>query len=134
MQRLIGDHAPEFTEVGVTMAQAKLLYLVVAAGELRMSELASRLGVSMSTVSGAIERLVDTGLIVRQTDPADRRQVIAVATPAGADVLERMRELSTRQMRELLERVSADDLVIVERSIDILAGALSAGQRGDTAP
>ena len=40
MQRLISDHAPEFTEVGVTMAQAKVLYVVLAAGHLRMSELA----------------------------------------------------------------------------------------------
>ena len=47
MQRLISDHAPEFTEVGVTMAQAKVLYVVLAAGHLRMSELASRLGVEV---------------------------------------------------------------------------------------
>ena len=37
MQRLISDHAPEFTEVGVTMAQAKVLYVVLAAGHLRLS-------------------------------------------------------------------------------------------------
>ena len=31
MQRLIAGHASEFTEVGVTMAQAKVLYVVLAA-------------------------------------------------------------------------------------------------------
>jgi hypothetical protein len=45
MHRLIADHATDFTEVGITMSQAKVLYVVMAAGELRMSELAARLGI-----------------------------------------------------------------------------------------
>ena len=37
MQRLADSHAPEFLEIDVTMPQAKLLYLLGAAGELHMS-------------------------------------------------------------------------------------------------
>ena len=43
-QRLMAVHAPEFTALDMTMAQAKLLYVVTAAGELSMSEIAQRLG------------------------------------------------------------------------------------------
>jgi DNA-binding MarR family transcriptional regulator len=79
MNRLIGAHAPEFTEAGVTMAQAKVLYVVMAAGELRMSELAARLGVSSSSASGLADRLVELGLLRRHDDPDDRRQVMVAA-------------------------------------------------------
>jgi len=124
MHRLIEGHAPEFTEVGVTMAQAKVLYVVAAAGELRMSELASRLGVGMSAASEQVDRLVDLGFLTRRSDAADRRQVVVTTTPAAVELLERFRELNQRQLRELLERLDADELAVVDRSIEIFANAM----------
>ena len=102
MQRLADSHAPEFLEIDVTMPQAKLLYLLGALGDLHMSELVARLGVSLSTVSGLVDRIVDHGLATRREDPADRRQVVVGLTPAGPAFIDRFRELNARQMRELL--------------------------------
>jgi DNA-binding MarR family transcriptional regulator len=124
MHRLIEGHAPEFTEVGVTMAQAKVLYVVTAAGEIRMSELATRLGVGMSAASEQVDRLVDLGLLRRHSDEVDRRQVVMTTTPAAIELLERFRELNQRQLRELLVRLDAAELGVVDRSIEILAGAI----------
>ena len=120
---MLAGHATEFTEVGVTMAQAKVLYVVAAADTLRMSELSARLGVSMSTASGVVDRLVELGLLERRADAADRRQVIVARTEAGLDELERMRELNHHQMRTLLERLSDEELAAVERAISILDAA-----------
>ncbi|HYM83028.1 MAG TPA: MarR family transcriptional regulator, partial [Candidatus Dormibacteraeota bacterium] len=61
MDRVTLMHAPEFIEVAITMPQAKTLYLIGAARELHMSELVTGLGVSLSTVSGLVDRLVDAG-------------------------------------------------------------------------
>jgi DNA-binding MarR family transcriptional regulator len=127
MHRMVAGHATEFAEVGVTMAQAKVLYVVAAAETLRMSELASRLGVSMSTASGVVDRLVELGLLERRADAADRRQVIVALTAAGADTLERMRELNHHQMRTLLERLSDPELAAIERAISILDAAAMPG-------
>jgi len=124
MNRLIGAHAPEFTEVGVTMAQAKVLYVVMAAGELRMSELAARLGVGSSSASGLADRLVELGLLRRHDDPDDRRQVMVTTTPDAVALLERFRELNQRQLRELLDRLDAEELEVVARSVDILGLAI----------
>jgi DNA-binding MarR family transcriptional regulator len=123
MVRLSTTHAREFLEVGVTMSQAKVLYLVQAAPGLRMSDLSARLGVSLSTVSGVVDRLVDQGLLARRDDPADRRHVVLRITDPGATQLELFRELNAGQVRTLLARVSAADLTIVERAIAILADA-----------
>ena len=124
MHRLIGSHAPEFTEVGVTMAQAKVLYVVLAARELRMSELAARLGVGSSSASGLADRLVELGLLRRRDDPDDRRQVVVTTTPEAVALLERFRELNQRQLRELLSHLDAGELDTVGRSIDILGLAI----------
>jgi DNA-binding MarR family transcriptional regulator len=132
MQRLIGDHAPEFTEVGVTMAQAKVLYVVLAAGRLRMSELAGRLGIGPSSASEIVERLVELGFLGRVDDPDDRRQVVVTVTPDGAALLERFRELNQRQLRELLGRLDADELAVVAESLDIFHRAIDRGVSADT--
>lgn len=123
MQQLADSHAPEFLEITVTMPQAKLLYLLGAAGELHMSDLVQRLGVSLSTVSGLVDRIVDQGYAHRHEDPADRRQVVVGLTPAGAEFLDRFRELNARQMRELLELLGDDDLDTVRRSLVALTAA-----------
>ena len=75
-----------FAEVDITMPQAKTLYAVGVSGEIHMSALVTRLGVSLSTVSGLVERLGDAGFATRHDDPADRRQVGGAITRARADV------------------------------------------------
>ncbi len=110
MHRLADSHAPEFLEVAVTMPQAKLIYLLGAAGDLHMSDLVTRLGVSLSTISGLVDRIVDQGLASRREDPADRRQVVVGLTPAGTAFFDHFRELNAHQMRELLNLLSDDEL------------------------
>ena len=132
-QRLMAVHAPEFTSVDLTMAQAKLLYVVTASGDLSMSEIAHRLGVTISTASGAVDHLVSVGLLSRIDDPANRRQVVVSVTPFGIETLERLRELGTRQLRALLEAVRDDrDLAVIERAMRILSDALETSNDPNT--
>jgi DNA-binding MarR family transcriptional regulator len=123
MQRLADSHAPEFLEIDVTMPQAKLLYLLGAAGELHMSDLVQRLGVSLSTISGLVDRVVDHGLATRREDPADRRQVVVALTPAGSAFIDRFRELNARQMRDLLDALDDDELGHLRAALAALARA-----------
>jgi DNA-binding MarR family transcriptional regulator len=124
MHRLMATHAPEVSALDLTMSQMKTLYVVLAAGQLRMSDVAARLGVTSSTATEQVERLVELGLLERRTDPADRRHVVVSTTPRAAASLEHLRELNTARMRELLGRIDADDLAIVERAISALASAM----------
>jgi DNA-binding MarR family transcriptional regulator len=121
MHGLAGSHAPEFLEIAITMPQAKLLYLLGANGDLHMSEVGSRLGVSLSTVSGLVDRVVDHGLVHRREDPADRRQVVVGLTAAGAALIDRFRELSAANMRELLVLLDDAELDSVRRALAGLA-------------
>jgi DNA-binding MarR family transcriptional regulator len=126
MQRLMATHVPELASVEMTMSQTKAMYLVIAAGPLRMSEFASRLGVGNSTATGQVDRLVELGLLERHEDVADRRQVVVSATPHGVQILERFRELNSRRLREMLAHIDSADLTIVERALLILDAAVLA--------
>jgi DNA-binding MarR family transcriptional regulator len=120
LQEMARFRTPEFLDVGITMAQAKVLHVVVASGEIHMSELVHALGVSLSTVSGLVDKLVDHGYVTRHDDPADRRQVVVSPTPAGAALLERFRDLSSAQTRELLARLRPGDLEALDRGVKAL--------------
>jgi DNA-binding MarR family transcriptional regulator len=89
-----------------------------------MSETAQRLGVTISTASGAVDHLVSVGLLSRVDDPANRRQVRVSVTPFGTETLEQMRELSARHLRAIVDAIGSDDLELVERAIHILTDAV----------
>ena len=74
----------------LTMQQLKVLAMVaVGQGEATSQGLATRLKVSLATMSGIVDRLVDHDVVQRTDDPSDRRVRRLVVTPAG-------RELTTR--------------------------------------
>jgi DNA-binding MarR family transcriptional regulator len=134
MLRLMSRHAPEVTALDITMAQAKALYLVFAAGELRMSELAARLHVTSSTATGQVDRLVELDLLERHADPNDRRQVVVTATPRAMANIDQMRELNARRMRDLLGRIEPSELATIERAITLLGAAMGADAAPDQQP
>jgi DNA-binding MarR family transcriptional regulator len=124
--RLAAAHEADFTAIDLTMAQAKLLYVVTSGGSLTMSDVAARLGISVSTASGAVDHLVQLGLLARVEDPTNRRQVLVSVTPLGTQTLEQMRDLGSRHMTILLADLSREDLATVDRAIRILTAAMPA--------
>ncbi len=132
MHRLMASHAPELNTIELTMSQTKAIYLVLAAGQLRMSELAARLGITSSTATGIVDNLVANGLLARHEDPSDRRQVVVSATPEAEATVERFRELNSHRLRAMLDLVAPDDLTVVERALAILDAAVAAEQTTST--
>jgi DNA-binding MarR family transcriptional regulator len=124
LARLADAHTPEFLEVDITMSQAKVLYLL-SVGDLSMSELVARLGVTLPTVSGVVDRLADRGLIARHADASDRRRVFVGITPAGVELLDRFRDLNSRQVGDLLAVLDDAELEQVRRFLAVLDRGIS---------
>ncbi|HSK93178.1 MAG TPA: MarR family transcriptional regulator [Candidatus Angelobacter sp.] len=127
-------HVPHFLELNLTLAQLRTLYLVTAAGPMRMSEVADRLGTAPSTTTGVVDGLVALGLLERGEDAGDRRHVVVRTTHAARERLEDFHELGRGRLRELLERFeSREALAEVEHAIDLLTDA-AMRLNEDTAP
>ncbi len=122
--KLGGFHMPDFLGIDITMQQAKILVVVVTERRVRMSTLVERLGVSLSTISGHVDRLVEGGLLSRQPDPADRRQVVLEPTSAAFALEERFHELNTTQFRRLLDVMTPPERAELARAMDHLTHAV----------
>ena len=131
VELLSASRTPEFPDPHVTMAQMRVLMLLSAVGEARMSDLAHQLGIAPSTLSSLVDRLVEAGLANRREDARDRRTVLVSLAPAGTRMLDQFNELGADALRSLLEQLSDQEVSTVNQAIDLLvAGAqrLSAEQ------
>ena len=131
--RLDQLHMPDFLGVDVTMSQAKILLLLVTSQELHLSELVRRLGTSLSTVSGHVERLVEQGLVARRDDPLDRRQVLVTPTPAALELAERFDQINARQLRLLIDDMTPTERGDVARAFGHLGRAIDRHLTSETA-
>src|SRR5262249_59901715 len=115
--------AREWLEVELTMPQMKVLFLLYSDGVARMSQLASCLGVTLSTVTGIVDRLVEQGMVQRQEHPQDRRLVVCRLTSRGSETVERLHQAGRGRMAALLDGLSVDDLRTVVAGLAVLAAA-----------
>jgi DNA-binding MarR family transcriptional regulator len=112
---------------GLTMPQVKALVFLYDTGEQSISELAAKLSVTLPSVSELVDRLIDRGLVVRETDSADRRRVLVSLTEPAIAYGRRIHDLRRAQVRAALDALPVDEQVIFLRSIRALAAALQPG-------
>jgi MarR family transcriptional regulator for hemolysin len=97
----------ESVRQGLTTAQTAALFILRDAGPdgLPVGQLAHDLGVSVPTVTGMADRMVETGMLNRVHSEADRRVVLLRLSPEGLSVVEKLwgifEELNTRILREM---------------------------------
>jgi len=112
-------------EVDLTMPQLKVLFLLYAEGSASMGYLAHALGVTLSTVTGIVDRLVEHRLVRRQEDPQDRRLVVCRLTDQGHTTAERLHQAGRSRVRAVLADLSAEDLQTVVEGYEVLAAAVA---------
>src|SRR5262245_29090096 len=105
------------------MAQMKVLMLLSVGGETRMSDLAQRLGISLSTLSSLVEKLVEADFAQRRDDPRDRRNVLVSLSTQGNALLDTFQELGIRHLRDLLSQLDDAELNTVNQAVDLLVVA-----------
>ena len=77
--------------LGVTFARYEVLMLLWFSrrGSLPMKVIGARLQVHPTSVTNAVDRLEDAGLVTRSTHPEDRRAMLVALTPAGRGLAQR---------------------------------------------
>ncbi|MBD0786196.1 MarR family transcriptional regulator [Vibrio sp. Y2-5] len=95
-------------ETGYSLAQIHTLEVLGSHGAMRMKELANRLSITTGTLTVQVEKLVQAGLIERQSIEGDRRSVQVALTEEGTKVFQQHNTLHMSLTEELTRRFSAE--------------------------
>lgn len=109
---------------GVTLAQCHVLVELGKAGKLSVNDLAETLRLDKSTVSRSVDNLVSGGLVLRETDPDDRRYVALRLSDKGGRLFAELEERMDIYFLEILEELPADKREQVLDSLMLLAAAV----------
>jgi MarR family transcriptional regulator for hemolysin len=83
------------------------------------------MGVEPMTLSAYLDRLEAHGLIVRTTDPTDRRAKVISHTPAAEVMFERVRPLAMQVYDMMTQGLDEDELRIVDSALVKMRANLS---------
>ena len=112
---------------GVTIAQAATLETLREDGRMGLGALGKRLGITPSTLSRNLVRLVEAGHVARFEDAADARAAQVDLTAAGRRVADRLESQEEDFAGEILARIpAARRAQVVEALGDLLAAVRSA--------
>lgn len=106
---------PELTPTRLTA-----LAIMSSAGPMRMGNLASRLGVQMSTMSRIVDILVALGWAERSPDEADHRACVIGITGAGAALIDTIRRDNATRLANCITRLEAADLAVLQAALPVL--------------
>jgi DNA-binding MarR family transcriptional regulator len=115
--------ARAWLDVDLTMSQVKVLFVLYSDGSASMGQLAASLGVTLSTVSGIVDRLVEHGVVQREENPHDRRLVVCRLTQRGDDTADRLYQAGQSQFADLLDDLAPAALRTVAEGLRILSEA-----------
>ena len=113
-----------WVELDLSMAQLKTLITLYDAGALPIGQIAEALGIGQPTASHLVDRLVQSGYIDRTEDQIDRRRTLAELSPAGNELVEKLREVRVEPMQRWLAQL--DDATLAALHMGIVALAATA--------
>jgi DNA-binding MarR family transcriptional regulator len=116
----VDDRSDPLFSSHLTMSQLKIMLLLSRHGTLSGGELARMVGVGAAALSGMIDRLVVQDLVSRTEDLNDRRVRRIGLTRAGTERIDGIITAGMAKRRELLSRLSAEELTIVATAMELL--------------
>src|SRR6266436_449608 len=99
----------------------------ILGGPLTVGDLASRLGLTLATVSGTLADLDRAGLIERHPDPADRRRTIVCVTPGQAAQIASWLDGVAAPLARVLDALSPSEQMVFVRAMELLETELQNG-------
>lgn len=101
----------------VTLAQMKCLQYIHSHDKVLIGDIAKSRGISYPAATKAISRLEEKGLVVREPDPADRRNVFVRLTDCGRLTATQILPERIRRLKALLNEMPAEMLQAMQSGI-----------------
>ena len=113
----------EVLQFDLTMPQLKVVLLLFLNGPMRMSDLAAGLSVSLATATGVVDRLVERDIVLRESEPKDRRVVLCRLSEKGQDLTDVLWQSARNRTRELLMAITIPRLKLLNEALKALLQA-----------
>jgi DNA-binding MarR family transcriptional regulator len=129
--RMAGRHyRAQLARFDLSASQATALLFLNERDGSTLRDLADALSADLATASALVDRLMSQGLIVRETDPADRRRARLLLSEAATELLaplaEATRETNAMLVNALGQKRSAELAAVLTELIDAVAEAAAA--------
>jgi len=89
-------------------------------GPVTVGELASRLGLTLPTVSGVLADLDRAGFVTRHADPADRRRTIAQIADGKKELVSQWLDGAAGPLARVLDKLSPSEQQAFLKAMDLL--------------
>jgi DNA-binding MarR family transcriptional regulator len=124
-RRALSSMAEPLISTPLTMQQLRVLTMIaIDPDKATGHELAAQLKVSVATMSGLVDRLVEHGMVTRGEDPTDRRVRRLSATPEGGATIRSLLSSAGSMPTPVLRRLALDDLRALVQGVMALERAM----------
>ena len=118
LRRLIAAAGEAAAQLELSMTQAEVISYLSEKHETTMGELSDHISVSLSAMTGVVDRLVQKGSVSRDRDETDRRVVKVRLTQAGEDLAAEVAQAKKSHAIAVLDALGESDR---ERLLEIMA-------------
>lgn len=127
-----GIHLGFLAKRRVTQTQFFVVTAIHANRRCSMRMLAESMHISMPTISGIVDRLVKSGYVRREEDPADRRLVMVELSAKGKLLVQQFQSAASARWEEILQAFSANELDAFYHLIRKLNDGMTGRKENDT--
>ncbi|MER7196329.1 MarR family transcriptional regulator [Streptomyces sp. CB01635] len=106
IQQLLPELRAQGMQSQLTPSRLAALAALAAHGPLRISDLATRMGIALSTVSRMVDLLDGFGWIERDADPKDQRATLIALNDAGQALLHATRRQAATRLAERIDQLT----------------------------
>lgn len=96
-------------ESGITLPQMHTLEILGSAGDLRMKELASKMGITTGSLTVLVDRLERAGLVARKPNEHDRRSIQVGLTDEGKRHFHEHHKLHTQLSQDIAGALNPEE-------------------------
>lgn len=108
----------------LTLGQLRFLYVLAEKGSLSIGQVASHLGVTLTTASQFVDRLERAGYVERSRRSDDKRVVECRLTTRGLELIAAMRGMQREGFTRLMSLLEPDELRDMERLLRLIVQRL----------
>jgi DNA-binding MarR family transcriptional regulator len=124
LQRSMGNWWRFARTTGLSMPQFSLLTQMYHRGACGMSGISERFEITPAAASQMVDKLVQSGYVVREEDPTDRRAKTLNLTPKGRQLIDAGNEERYRWVEDLAGKLNAEERARIVEALEVMTQAM----------